>query len=493
MALSEELAYLGVIEIARGIRQRHFSPVEVVDAFIARIEARDPSINAFVYRGFDEARAKAKDAEKTLTDGRPLGPLHGVPVAIKDLFDFKPGWTSTFGGIRAMRNFTANFYCAFAERIENAGAIILGKTNSPVMGFRGTCDNYLFGPSKNPFDTSKNTGGSSGGSAAAVADGLLPFAEGTDGGGSICIPSSWCNVYGYKASFGRVPCLVRPNAFGADTPFIFEGPITRNVEDAALALDALSGYHPGDPYSIDEETDFVAATRRSIKGWKIAYSPNLDVFPVDARVAEAVAKAVRVFEQAGALVEEVKVGINRPQKELSDLWCRLIMPLNLQTLEGFREAGIDVLKDHRDDLPPEYLYWVERGLKMSALEFFRDQAVRTEIYDAFQAVLGNYRLMITPTLACLPVDNASDGNTKGPDRINGETVNSLIGWCLTYPVNFTGHPAASIPAGFVGNLPVGMQIIGRRYADADVLAASAAFERLRPWQDAYRICAKRPI
>ena len=447
MALSDELAYWGVVEIARGIRQRRFSPVEVVDAFIARVEARDRSINAFVYRAFDEARAKAKDAETALMDGRPLGPLHGVPVAIKDLFDFKPGWISTFGGIRALRNFTANFYCAFAERIENAGAIILGKTNSPVMGFRGTCDNYLFGPSKNPFDTSKNSGGSSGGSAAAVADGLLPLAEGTDGGGSIRIPASWCNVYGYKASFGRVPCLVRPNAFGADTPFIFEGPITRNVEDAALALDALSGYHPGDPYSIDEETDFVAATRRSIKGWKIAYSPNLDVFPVDGRVAETVANAVRVFEQAGAYVEQVNVGINRPQKELSDLWCRLIMPLNLQTLEGFRDAGIDVLKDHRDDLPPEYLYWVERGFKMSALDFFRDQAVRTEIYDAFQAVLGNYRLLITPTLACLPVDNASDGNTKGPDHINGETVDPLIGWCLTYPVNFTGHPAASIPAG----------------------------------------------
>ena len=241
-----------------------------------------------------------------------------------------------------------HFYCAFAERIENAGAIILGKTNSPVMGFRGTCDNYLFGPTRNPFDTSKNTGGSSGGSAAAVADGLLPLAEGTDGGGSIRIPASWCNVYGYKASFGRVPCLIRPNAFGADTPFIFEGPDHTHVEDAALALDALSGYHPADPYSSTRNGNFVAATRRSIKGWKIAYSPNLDVFPVDARVTEIVAKAVRAFEQAGAHVEEIKVGINRPQKELSDLWCRLIMPLNLQTLEGFRDAGIDILKDHRE-------------------------------------------------------------------------------------------------------------------------------------------------
>src|SRR3984885_7677537 len=163
MALSDELAYLGVAEMALRIRRRELSPVEIINAFISRIEKRNPSLNAFIYFGFDEARAKAKDAEIALMDGRELKPLHGLPVAIKDLFDFKPGWISTFGGIRALRNFTVNFYCAFAERIETAGAIILGKTNSPVMGFRGTCDNYLFGPSKNPFDTRKNTGGSSGG------------------------------------------------------------------------------------------------------------------------------------------------------------------------------------------------------------------------------------------------------------------------------------------------------------------------------------------
>ena len=201
------------------------------------------------------------------------------------------------------------------------------------------------------------------------------------------------------------------------------------------------------------------------------------------------------FEEAGAHVEEVKVGINRPQQELSDLWCRLSMPRNLHTMENFRrDIGLDLLRDHRDDLPPEYLEWAERGYKLSALDFVRDQAARTEIYDAFQEVFGRYQLLLTPTLACLAVDNTADGNTKGPDRINGEAVNPLIGWCLTYPVNFTGHPAASIPAGLApGNLPVGMQIIGRRYADADVLAASAAFERLRPWRESYRICAGRPL
>src|SRR5205823_3575804 len=162
---------------------------------------------------------------------------------IKDLFDFKPGWPSTFGGIRALKDLKLDLSCIYAERMERAGAILLGKTNSPVMGFRGTCDNYLFGPSRNPFNVAKNTGGSSGGSAAAVADGLVPIAEGTDGGGSIRIPAAWCGVFGFKASFGRVPFVARPNAFGGDTPFLFEGTLSRTVEDAALGLTALTGYH----------------------------------------------------------------------------------------------------------------------------------------------------------------------------------------------------------------------------------------------------------
>jgi amidase/aspartyl-tRNA(Asn)/glutamyl-tRNA(Gln) amidotransferase subunit A len=344
MALSDELAYMSASELALRIRRRQLSPVEVLDACIARIEARNPSLNAFVYFGFEDARRRAKEAERDLMSGAALGPLHGVPAAIKDLFDFKPGWPATFGGVRALKNNVVDFYCAFAERMEQAGAILVGKTNSPVMGFRGTCDNYLFGPSRNPFNPAKNSGGSSGGSAAAVADGMLPLAEGTDGGGSIRIPASWCGVYGYKQSFGRVPFVARPNAFAGGAPFLFEGPITRTVEDAALALTAVAGYDPRDPHSLDERVDFTAATRRSIRGWKIAYSPNFDVFPMDRRVTQVVGTAVRAFEEAGAHVEEVKVGIARPQQELSDLWCRLIMPLNVQTFEVMKRAGIDLLK-----------------------------------------------------------------------------------------------------------------------------------------------------
>jgi amidase len=493
MVLADELAYATATELAGRIRRRELSPVEVVDAFIDRIEARNQRLNAFVYLGFDEARQRAREAEQALGSGAELGLLHGVPTAIKDLFDFQPGWPATFGGVRALKEFTLDISCAFAERIQRAGAIVVGKTNSPIMGFRGTCDNYLFGPSRNPFDTAKNTGGSSGGSAAAVADGLLPLAEGTDGGGSIRIPAAWCGVYGYKASFGRIPYLNRPNAFSGINPFLFEGPITRTVEDAALALDALAGYDARDPFSLDTGERFTPAVRRSISGWRIAYSPDFDVFPVDRRVAEVVASAVRAFEQAGAQVEQVRLGIERDQRELSDLWCRLIMPVNVDTFENFKRHGMDLLVDHRDDFPPEYLRWIDEGYRMSALDLSRDQQVRSEIYDAIQGVLGDYHLLVTPTLACLPVDNAEDGNTVGPRRINDVEVDPLIGWCLTYFVNFSGHPAASIPAGLAeGRLPVGMQLIGRRYADADVLAASAAVERIRPWQDTYQLCASRP-
>ncbi len=489
---SDGLAYMSAAELATRIRRREVSPVEVMEATIARIEKRNPSLNALIFLGLDDARKEAAAAEAAVMKGEATGPLHGVPVAIKDLFDFKPGWPTTFGGVRALKDNIAHWYCPFAERMERGGAIIVGKTNAPVMGFRGTCDNYLFGPTRNPFDLERNAGGSSGGSAAAVADGLLSIAEGTDAGGSIRIPAAWCAVYGYKASFGRIPVVIRPNAFAGDLPFVFEGPITRTVEDAALAMSVLGGYDPRDPLSLDEKVDYLAATRGSIRGWKIAYSPDFDVFPVDPKIAATVERAVAAFAEAGAEVEVVRLGIKRSQRELSDAWSRLMMPLNFGALDAAKAAGIDLLRDHRDDFPPEYLRWIEIGRTQTAADLRADQAIRTEVYDAIQGALATHRLLITPTLASMPVKNASDGNTLGPSEINGEPVDPLIGWCLTYPVNFTGHPAASIPAGMVGGLPVGMQLIGRRYADADVLAASATFEKLRPWAPTYRFCAERP-
>jgi amidase len=486
-------AWTSAAELASRIRRRELSPVELMTSTIERIELRNPSLNAFVYVDFEQAMERARAAEAALASGEGLGPLHGVPAAMKDLFDFKPGWPATFGGVRALRDQVIDAYCTYSERMERAGAILVGKTNAPVMGLRGIADNYLFGPTHNPFDLSRNPGGSSGGSAAAVADGLVPIAEGTDAGGSIRIPAAWCNVYGYRASYGRVPFTGRPNAFASLTPFLFEGTLTRTVGDAALGLEVMAGPDSRDPFSLTDTPDFAAGLSRPINGWRIAYSPNLDVYPVESHVAGAVAEAVRGFGDAGATVEEIKVGINRPQHELSDAWNRLMMPLNISGLEGLKATGVDLMRDHPDDLPPEYRRWIEIGYGLSAMDVWNDQIIRTEIYDAIESVLQKYDLLVTPTVACLPVKNAADGNTLGPSEINGEKLDPLIGWCLTYLTNFSGHPSASIPAGLVEGLPVGMQIIGRRGADIDVLAASAAFERVRPWTDAYRICENRSL
>ena len=490
---ADELAYMSAAELAERIRRRRLSPVEVVDAFVDRIEKRNPSVNAFIFMGFDDARREAKAAEAAVMSGAALGPLHGVPSAIKDLFDFKPGWPFTFGGVRAMKDCVAQWHCVFAERVEKAGAILLGKTNSPTMGLRGTCDNYMFGPTRNPFNLAKNAGGSSGGSAAAVADGLVPFAEGTDAGGSIRIPSAWCNVVGFKASFGRVPVVMRPNAFAADTPFVFEGPIARTVEDAALALTAIAGYDPRDPFAIETKEDFLTATRRSIKGWKVAYRPNLDVFPIDPAIRKTVEEAVRCFADAGAQVEEVRLGLKRDQRELSDAWTRLMGPLNIGALEGMKAFGIDLMGDYRGHFPPAYLERIDACRTLSATDLARDQAIRTEVYDAIQGVLATHEILVSPTLAVMPVDNAVNGDTQGPTHVDGIEVDPLIGWCLPYLTNFSGHPSASVPAGLSDGLPVGMHLIGRRYADGDVLAAAAAVERTRAWSDAYRICRERPL
>lgn len=488
-----ELSYMSAVDLAGAIRRSDVSPREVIEAVIERIEQRNPSLNAIIYKGYDDARERAILAEEALSRGESVGPLHGVPVIMKDLFDFKPGWPSTFGGIPAMKDFVLDAYCVWAERMEGAGAIIVGKGNSPAMGYRGTCDNYLFGATNNPFDVTRNTGGSSGGSAASVADGLVPIAEGTDGGGSIRIPSAWCGVYGYQPSAGRVPSVLRPNAFAGTSPFVYEGPITRNVADAALAMGALAGDHPADPFALRDEIDFASALEGSVTGWKIAFSPDLGVYPVAPEVRAVVEEAVRAFEEAGAEVTQVDVGLDLDQRELADLWCRLIMPLSLDSFANLKAGGLDIIGEHRDDLPPEFLRWYDHVAGMSAMEYFDDNSTRTRVYDALQSVLQEYRILVSPTLACMPVTNQPTGETRGPTMIDGVEVDPVIGWCMTYFTNFTGHPAASIPAGLSNGLPVGMQIIGGRQADDDVFTASAAFERVRPWSDIYSIPAGRSL
>ena len=363
---------------------------------------------------------------------------------------------------------------------------MLGLTNSPTFGYRGTCDNRLFGPTRNPFDTRRNSGGSSGGSAAAVADGILAVAGANDGGGSIRIPSAWCGVFGFQASFGRIPQTVRPNGFDMVSPFIFDGAVARTVEDGAQAAAVLGGYDPADPFSVEDKIDWLGATRRSIKGLKIGFTPNLGIFPLDVDIAACVTSALDAFEQEGAIVEPIKLDIPYDQHELSDLWCRQVAGRMAGAFDGIKAQGLDILKDHRDDLPGPMLDWIARSASMSLEDIHRDQVMRTAIFDAFARAFGKVDLIVCPTVATPPVFNTPGGDTAGPSSIDGEAVDPLIGWCLTYFTNFIGSPSASVPAGLANGLPVGLQIIGRRHGDEDVLAASAAFERAQPWNDIYR-------
>jgi amidase/aspartyl-tRNA(Asn)/glutamyl-tRNA(Gln) amidotransferase subunit A len=220
---------------------------------------------------------------------------------------------------------------------------------------------------------------------------------------------------------------------------------------------------------------------------RVAYSPDFGVFPVEERVLSVIEGAVRAFEEAGARVEEASVELGRGQRELSELWLREVGVRSAEIVSNLKDAGAaDLLGEHREDLTPEFAALLDAGNAMGAVEYRRDEVVRTEVFDAMQDLFDEYDLLVTPTLAVPPFDNADDGNTLGPAQVNGEEVAPLLGWCLTYPVNFTGHPAASVPAGFThGGLPVGMQIVGRRFEDGAVLAASAAVERVRPWHDSY--------
>lgn len=476
-----DLATASAVRTAHAIRDREVSPTEATKAAIERVERLNPQLNAFVYTAFEEALERATEADAAVASGAELGLLHGVPTAIKDLFDFKPGWPATFGGIPALKDYVVPARCMWAERMEEAGAIILGKTNSPVMGFRGTTDNPLFGPTSNPFDTTRNPGGSSGGSAAAVASGILPFAEGTDGGGSVRIPAAWCGVVGFKQSWGRVPVVMRPNAFAATDPFIFESVLSRTAEDLGTLLSALSGPHPGDPYVRQDRFIDIDAHRRGVAGMRIAYSRDFGGFPVDPAIAAVVDEAVRAFEDAGAHVEEIDTRLPRDQFELGELWCRLIAPMNLETLDGFAAQGIDLLEKLRDQLPAPYLRFMEEAAGMSVRDYGLLRQARTEVYDFVQSFFAGHDLLVTPTLACPPVRNSDNGQTIGPSEVNGVAVDPSIGWCLTYPLNFTGHPAASVPAGMADGLPVGMQVVGRQGADADVIAACGAVEQVRPW------------
>jgi len=471
-------------DLAGLIRSRELGIVELTSLYLQRIEQRNPALGAYVCVLADQALATAEALQRRLDDTPEPSPLYGIPIAIKDLDDVAGAPTRC--GSRTMAGNIAKEDSIFTERLRGAGAIVLGKTNTPEFGHKATTDSLAFGPASSPYVAGTNAGGSSGGSAAAAADGLAAIAQGGDGGGSIRIPASLCGVYGFKPSWGRVPHAYRPGAF-LFTPFVSHGALARSVEDAAIMLEAMIGPHPRDPLSLpDAELDLRAACRRPIDGLRVAYSPNMGVFPVDSRVRGIVDEAARALSGAGAAVDTIELPINCSQQELAAVWRRGIVVQHAQMVAGFRAEGTDLLALGADGLEPQFLALLDEADAITAVDYKVDDMVRTHVFDTVQDVFDQYDILLSATCSVPAVENASDGTTVGPDQVNGEAVDPLIGWALTYVVNFTGHPAASVPAGLTAeNSPVGMQLVGRRFEDDTVLAASAAIERARPWAHTY--------
>lgn len=477
-----ELEKLSGVELGKEVLSGRITPTEVIRYFQERIEKRNPSLNAFTYTKFDDAFSEAKALEEKLLRHEEVGPLAGVPVGLKDFLPSKKGWTNSHGGVKSLIRIDPEdsmFYIAARE----AGAIAVGKTNAPAFAMRGTCDNYLYGPTRNPFDTRYNSGGSSGGSAAAVADGMLPIAEGSDGGGSIRIPSAWCGCFGFKASVGTIPSICRPDGWTATHPYCFNGAITRTVEDSAVMLNYMARYNPRDPLSLDHgKRDFTELMKKPIRNWKIAFTTDFDVFTVDPEAASIVKDAARKLEAAGASIEPVHFSFQHTQNEFAKLWCRSISIDTAIDMELWKKEGLDLVKDHREELPEEFIYWNELALRSTVMDYRYFNELRTEMLDAMQDIFDTYDIILSPVTICPPVLNAKDGNTRGPLEMNGRKIEPLIGFCETFFSNFTGNPAASVPAGLTKEgLPVGMQIIGKKFRDEDVLAVAKTFEDIAPW------------
>jgi len=468
----KELSFVSATKLAEMIRNREVTPVEVVDHYLGRIDSINPSINAFCTVVAEQAREEAKRAEKKVISGEKLGPLHGVPVAIKDLTPTQ-GILTTFGSL-LFKDFVPRRDAIVVRRIKEAGAIILGKTNTPEFGHKGTTDNLLFGTTKNPWNPEMTSGGSSGGSAAAVAAGLVPLAEGSDGGGSIRIPASFCGVFGFKPSYGRIPYDSNPrNMFASQNPFQHYGPLARSVEDAALLFSVMTGFDPADPFSLpDLGEDFLKDMKNDVRPLRVAYSPDLGIYEVDSRVGQAMEKAVETLRRLGLQVAEVEFKPGEKdafERAFEVLW-----------FTQYASSWSSVLPEKREMLSRAVVNMIEVGQTISALEYKQVEVLRTGLYYKIRNLFADFDLLICPTLAT----PAFSHQIKGPAEINGKRINPFTDWMMTNLFNLTGHPAASVPIGFTEDgLPIGMQVIGSRLEDSKVLRLSYAYQQTSPWAD----------
>jgi len=461
-----DLCYAPAKQLARLIRSRKVSATEVMRAFIAQIERVNPKVNAIVTFLPEQAlkQAKALDRKKT-----PPGPLAGLPIAYKDLVATK-GIRTTLGSMVYQDNVPAED-ALLVERLKAAGAITLGKTNTPEFGAGSNTFNKVFGATRNPYDLSKTAGGSSGGAGAAVACGMLPFADGSDLAASLRNPGNYCNVVGFRPTPGRVPSYPAANAW--DTQPVL-GPIGRTVEDAAFLLSAMAGPDPRAPVSISEPGSiFAKSLNRDFRKIRVAWTPDFGGLPVEPAVTQVLEQQRKVLESLGCIVEESCPDFTGATEAFETL--RAV---------SFSLRYAPLLKTHRALLKDTVIWNIEQGLALDGGKIGRAEGLRTELFQRMRRFLEKYEFLIAPVnqLPPFPVD------TEYPTEIAGVKLGNYLDWMKScYYVTITSHPAISVPAGFTPQgLPVGLQIVGRYRDDFGVLQLAHAFEA------ATQVCKRRP-
>jgi len=465
----KQLAYTPAWKQAEMVAKKQVSPVELTDMYLRRIERLNPTLHAYLTVCADQARESAKKAESAVMKGEKLGPLHGVPISVKDI-EVSKGIRSTLGSL-IFRDTVPDHDTVVVERVRKTGAVILGKTNTPEFGLSAVTENRLGPPSVNPWDTRCISGGSSGGAAGALATGMCAIATGSDGGGSIRIPCALCGVYGILPSHGRIP---RAGGVGNAEPnqFSQSGPMSNYVKDSAILLQALSGPDPRDPspQMRVQPPDFVSVLDKGVKGLKVAWNRDFNYGAVDPDVEKTVRDAVRALEDMGCIVEELKIDLD--VAELHPHFWRMFTANDVASLD-------DILKGREDELTDYARGAIEAGRAVTGGQYAQSVRRVAELQLQFSELMKPYDLLMTPTTSvpAFPFDDR-------PTVIAGKKVHSFYGFFpYTFPINMVGYPAASIPCGFVRGLPVGLHIVGKMGQDAMVLQASAAYEKARPWQD----------
>ena len=460
-----DLAFKSAVELRELVRAKEASPVELTSLYLQRIGDLDPKLNSYLTVSADQAMSAAKEAEQAVVRGDDLGPLHGLPVSVKDL-ELTKGIRTTSGSL-AYKDRIPKEDSIVVERVKKAGGVILGKTNTPEFGLLGHTENRLGDHCRNPWNTDRTTGGSSGGAGASLAAGLCALATGSDGGGSIRLPASFCGVYGIKPTQNRVP-YYSGSAPAVINIFSQAGPMSRTVRDSAMLLQVLAGHDHRDRGSLrDAPDDYLAAADRGVSGLRIAWSPDFGYAPVDDEVARTTATAAKAFEEMGATVEETDLDVGEP----FDAFWDLFSTISLARAGAFPE-------EHHDELTWYGKETYERGAGVSGQRFALALGEIEVLKAKFADLFGRYDLLLSPTLAttAFPVGTP-------PKTIGGKPTHWFWGYLpFTYPINMIGNPAASVPCGFsLEGLPIGLHIVGRRGDEPSVIAASAAYEEAYPW------------